>query len=51
MRYFLDLFNLLRSPLRYFSSIQRDVDSFFVVGETIDTIGLQRKVLKFEANV
>ena len=37
--------------MRYFSTIQRDVDSFFVVGETIDTIGLQRKVLKFEANV
>lgn len=37
--------------MRYFSTIQRDGDSFFVVGGMIDTIGIQRKVLKFEANV
>ena len=34
-----------------FSTIQRDIDTFYVVGGQQDGIGIHKKILKFEANV
>ena len=42
---------LFRRPLHSFSTIQRDVDSFYVVGGQQDGIAIHKKILKFEANV
>ena len=44
-------FQLLRRPLHGFSTIQRDVDTFYVVGGQQDGIAIHKKILKFEANV